>query len=37
VHGITAKPVLARVDRRRGAEGPGLAGKQQPSGAGEPG
>ena len=25
VHGITAKPVLARVDRRRGAEGPGLA------------
>lgn len=25
VHGITAKPWLARVDRRRGAEGPGLA------------
>jgi NhaP-type Na+/H+ or K+/H+ antiporter len=25
VHGVTAKPWLARVDRRRGAEGPGLA------------
>ncbi|WP_134741915.1 cation:proton antiporter [Nocardioides sp. 503] len=25
VHGITAKPALDRVDRRRGAQGPGLA------------
>ncbi|MCD4527183.1 sodium:proton antiporter [Nocardioides sp. cx-173] len=30
VHGVTAKPVLARIDRRRGAEGPGLAGQQPP-------
>ena len=25
VHGVTAKPWMARVDRRRGADGPGLA------------
>ncbi len=30
VHGISAKPWLARVDRRRGAEGPGLAGRRTP-------
>jgi NhaP-type Na+/H+ or K+/H+ antiporter len=29
VHGITAKPALARVDRRRGAEGPGLAAQRE--------
>lgn len=29
VHGISAKPWLARVDRRRGAEGPGLAGRRE--------
>jgi NhaP-type Na+/H+ or K+/H+ antiporter len=28
VHGISAKPWLARVDRRRRAKGPGLAGRQ---------
>ncbi|GEP34368.1 cation transporter [Nocardioides szechwanensis] len=29
VHGVSAKPWLARVDARRGAEGPGLANRQQ--------
>lgn len=29
VHGVTAKPWLARVDRRRGADGPGLASGRQ--------
>ncbi|MDP2774396.1 MAG: cation:proton antiporter, partial [Nocardioides sp.] len=29
VHGISAKPWLARIDRRRGAMGPGLASRQQ--------
>jgi NhaP-type Na+/H+ or K+/H+ antiporter len=29
VHGVSAKPWLARVDARRGAKGPGLASRQQ--------